>query len=178
MTDPNFIRWLYRYANGERQHLAVFVRQASRAPNEAVRSSLERSAAARWKLAGVKPIWSNYYGEVAQFVHEIGLHNQSPGGTGFPERAAACLATAKAGLMPASQAGFLEAQEELSSWLEDRVKDVRSIADGLGGLASSRSFRASRWSKTRPSTRPAGDSSGASRSSFATPSAVWSAPSP
>jgi SIR2-like domain len=132
MTDPNFIRWLYRYADGERQHLAVFVRQASRAPNEAVRFSLERSAAARWKLAGVKPIWSNYYGEVAQFVHEIGLGTQSPAGTGFPERAAACLATAKAGLMPESQEGFLEAQDELSGWLESRVKDVRSIADRLG----------------------------------------------
>jgi hypothetical protein len=131
MTDPNFIRWLYRYSDGERQHLAVFVRQASRAPNEAVRSSLERSAAARWKLAGVKPIWSNYYGEVAQFVHEIGLRSQGSAGPGFPKRAAAFLATARAGLMPANQAGFIEAQEELSIWLEKRVKDVRSIAADL-----------------------------------------------
>ncbi len=132
MTDPNFIRWLYRSSDGERQHLAVFVRQASRAPNEPVRSSLERSAAARWKLAGVKPIWSNYYGEVAQFVHEVGLRSQGPAGTVFAKRAARCLARAKAGLMPSSQAGFLEAQEELSGWLEKRVQDVRTIATGLG----------------------------------------------
>lgn len=132
MTDPNFIRWLYRYSDGERQHLAVFVRQASRAPNQAVRSSLERSAAARWKLAGVKPIWSNYYGEVAQFVHEIGLRSQGSVGPSFPKRATAFLATARAGLMPAGQAGFLEAQEELSIWLEKRTTDVRSIAADLG----------------------------------------------
>jgi hypothetical protein len=34
--------------------------------------------------------------------------------------------------MPANQAGFLEAQEELSRWLEKRVEDVRSIAADLG----------------------------------------------
>jgi SIR2-like domain len=131
MTDPNFIRWLYRYSDGEHQHLAVFVRQASRAPNEAVRSSLERAAADRWKLAGVKPIWGNYYGEVAQFVHEIGLRAQGPPGPGFSKRAASFFATAKAGLMPASQPNFLEAQEELSIWLEKRVKDVRRLAERL-----------------------------------------------
>lgn len=131
MTDPNFIRWLYRYSDGQRQHLAVFVRQASRAPNDSVRSSLERSAAARWKLAGVKPIWSNYYGEVAQFVHEVGLRSHGSTGPDFPKRAEGFLATAKAGLMPASQAGFIEAQEELSSWLETGVEEVRSIAKRL-----------------------------------------------
>jgi|GEM_PF-1673768 len=128
MTDPNFIRWLYRYYDGERQHLAVFVRQASPAPNEEVRSSLERAAAARWERAGVKPIWSNYYGEVAQFVHEIGLAGEGAPGAGFSKRAAARLATARAGLMPTSQKDFVEAQEELSSWLEQGAEYVRSIA--------------------------------------------------
>lgn len=132
MTDPNFIRWLYSYSTGSRQHLAVFVRQASPAPNEAVRASLERAAAGRWELAGVKPIWSNYYGEVAQFVHEVGLRAQGATGPGFPSRAADHLATARAGLMPASEADFLEAQEELSDWLEQGVKDVRAIGADLG----------------------------------------------
>lgn len=66
----------------------------------------------------MKPIWSNYYGEVAQFVHEIGLRGEGVPGAGFPKRAAARLATARAGLMPTSQKDFVEAQEELSSWLE------------------------------------------------------------
>ena len=132
MTDPNFIRWLYSYSASDRQHLAVFVRQASPAPNEAVRASLERSAAARWELAGVKPIWSNYFGEVAQFVHELCLRARGTTGSGFPDRAASHLASARAGLMPASDVDFVEAQEELSTWLDQRVTDVRAIADGLG----------------------------------------------
>jgi hypothetical protein len=131
MTDPNFIRWLYSYSDGSRQHLAVFVRQASPAPNEAVRASLERSAAARWELAGVKPIWSNYYGEVAQFVHEVGRRAEGTSESDFPSRAAAHLTTARAGLMPAGEDEFLEAQEELSGWLDQRVEDVRAIGSGL-----------------------------------------------
>ena len=34
--------------------------------------------------------------------------------------------------MPASEADFLEAQEELSDWLEQGVKDVRAIGIDLG----------------------------------------------
>lgn len=132
MTDPNFIRWLYRYGDHERRHLAVFVRQASTAPNDAVRRRLEESAAARWKMAGVKPIWSNYFGEVAQFVHEIGLRISDEDGPRFSVRAAARIETARTSLDPADGAAFVEAQRELSGWLCEQVEAVRKIGADLG----------------------------------------------
>lgn len=131
MTDPNFIRWLYRYAKPERQHLAVFVRQASIVANEAVRDGLEKSAAARWRKAGVKPIWTNYFGEVAQFVHEVGLRIATDESSGFSERASRRLEIARKNLMPAEDKAFVDAQEELSSWLIEQVGAVRRMANEL-----------------------------------------------
>jgi SIR2-like protein len=131
MTDPNFIRWLYRYKNTECKHLAVFVRQASAAANDAVRSSLEGSAAARWERAGVRPIWTNYFGEVAQFVHEVGLRNAKSAPIGFPDRAARCLETARTTLMPTDPRPFVEAQEDLSRWLLQQIDEVKAAAKEL-----------------------------------------------
>jgi hypothetical protein len=128
MTDPNFIRWLYRYSNSDCKHLAVFVRQASVVPNEAVRAGLEQSAAARWERAGVQPIWTNYFGEVAQFVHEIGLRTSDGGAVDFPERAAVCREMARRNLMPDDPEAFVEAQEELSGWLLGQLEEVEKLA--------------------------------------------------
>jgi hypothetical protein len=132
MTDPNFIRWLYRYVNPASRHIAVFVRQASVVPNEAVRVRLEESAAARWQMAGVKPIWSNYFGEVAQFVHEIGLRIADPNCRRFSERAAERLQAARASLDPPEANSFVDAQQELSAWLRDQVAVVKVIGADLG----------------------------------------------
>lgn len=132
MTDPNFIRWLYRYNNSDSQHIAVFVRQASAVPNDAVRAQLEKSAEARWQMAGVKPIWSNYFGEVAQFVHEVGLRTLDPDALKFSERAALRLQAARASLDPPDGNSFVEAQQELSEWLRDQVAAVRLIGADLG----------------------------------------------
>jgi hypothetical protein len=132
MTDPNFIRWLYRYVNSDIRHIAVFVRQASVVPNEAVRARLEESAAARWQMAGVKPIWSNYFGEVAQFVHEIGLRITNPDSPRFSERSAERLRAARVSLDPPDTNSFVEAQQELSEWLRDQVAAVKLISADLG----------------------------------------------
>jgi hypothetical protein len=131
MTDPNFIRWLYRYSNPGHQHLAVFVRQASVVANDAVRDGLERSAAARWERAGVRPIWTNYFGEVAQFVHEIGLRIAKAESSSFSERAGRRLEVARKNLMPSDAKAFVDAQEELSGWLIEQVEAVRKMADEL-----------------------------------------------
>ena len=131
MTDPNFIRWLYRYSNSQCRHLAVFVRQASTVPNEPVRSGLEKSAAARWERAGVKPIWSNYFGEVAQWVHEIGLRISAAESDDFPTRAADRLEIARGNLMPVGVDSFTEAQEELSEWLLEQIGEVEKLAGRL-----------------------------------------------
>lgn len=132
MTDPNFIRWLYRYVNPASRHIAVFVRQAAVVPNEAVRARLEESAAARWQRAGVKPIWSNYFGEVAQFVHEVGLRIADPECPRFSQRAAERLQAARASLDPPDANSFTDAQRELSAWLRDQVAVVREIGAELG----------------------------------------------
>ena len=130
MTDPNFIRWLYRYSDPGSHHLAVFVRQASVVANEAVRAGLEKSAAARWERAGVKPIWTNYFGEVAQFVHEIGLRGKE-GSSSFSSRAERRLENARRNLMPSGGRAFIDAQKELSTWLIEGVEAVRRMADEL-----------------------------------------------
>jgi hypothetical protein len=131
MTDPNFIRWLYRYSNSECQHLAVFVRQASTVPNDDVRDGLEKSAEARWERAGVRPVWTNYFGEVAQFVHEVGLNTVAPESKSFAVRAQERLEVARNGLMPSSPTEFVDAQEELAGWLIEQVQSIRKIAGAL-----------------------------------------------
>jgi hypothetical protein len=131
MTDPNFIRWLYRYSNPECRHLAIFVRQASVVANEAVRAGLEKSAGARWERAGVRPIWTNYFGEVAQFVHEVGLRISAVESTSFSERAEQRLEDARKNLMPSDPEVFIDAQKELSDWLIEQVEGVRKMADAL-----------------------------------------------
>ena len=74
MTDPNFIRWLYKSADEPGAlRFVIFVRQASLVADQRVQEILEHSAAARWARYNVTPVWANHYGEVAQVVHEIGL---------------------------------------------------------------------------------------------------------
>lgn len=53
MTDPNFVRWLYRYGSDtDFDHLVVFVRQSAPIGDGSVRRMLERAAAARWAQSG------------------------------------------------------------------------------------------------------------------------------
>jgi hypothetical protein len=127
MTDPNFIRWLYNSAGSEeRERYVIFVRQASPIADPHVRKLLEESAVARWHGYGVKPVWANYYGEVAQIVHEIGLrcHGRKP--LDFRKRAARRLDNARARLSPSGPRRFADAQAEASRWLRLRLDDVRS----------------------------------------------------
>lgn len=128
MTDPNFIRWLYNSADesgGPR--FVVFVRQASPVADARVRNILEHSATARWAGYKVTPVWANYYGEVAQIVHEIGLRCSGPSPTDFSERARTRLANGTSRLSPPGHGEFVEAQTEASRWLRERIADVRAI---------------------------------------------------
>jgi SIR2-like domain len=128
MTDPNFIRWLYNSADepgGPRY--VIFVRQASPVGDPRVRKILEESAAARWARYSVTPVWANYYGEVAQIVHEIGLRCEGKSPTGFSERARRRLTCGQARISPSDQVEFVEAQREISAWLRERLSDLRLI---------------------------------------------------
>jgi hypothetical protein len=133
MTDPNFIRWLYTQgANPPHPRLAVFVRQGSTVSDDGVRAMMERAAAVRWRMSGVTPVWANYYGEVAQMLHEVGLRIEDPNVEDFAARADKRLAAARAVFLPDDDDGFMEAQGFLSRWLRERVEDVRAVALDAG----------------------------------------------
>jgi SIR2-like protein len=128
MTDPNFIRWLYNSADEQGgPRFVIFVRQASPVADERVRDILEHSAAARWARYNVTPVWANYYGEVAQVVHEIGLRCEGGSPVEFSVRARRRLASGASRLSPGEPAEFVEAQTEASRWLHRRLQDVCAI---------------------------------------------------
>ncbi len=128
MTDPNFIRWLYKSADGAGSpRYVIFVRQASSVTDPGVRELLEASAQARWARYNVTPVWANYYGEVAQFVHEVGLRCTGDTPVDFLARARERLSTGELRLAPASPAEFADAQRDASLWLRGRLDDVRQI---------------------------------------------------
>jgi SIR2-like domain len=128
MTDPNFIRWLYNSAGAPGgPRFVIFVRQASPVADPRVRRLLEESATARWASYKVVPAWANYYGEVAQVVHEIGLRCNGSQPLDFRERARRRLANGRGRLSPASPRAFADAQNEGSRWLRKRLDDVRGI---------------------------------------------------
>jgi hypothetical protein len=133
MTDPNFIRWLYSQgADPPHPRFVLFVRQGSAARDDAVRAMMERAAAARWRMSGVTPVWANYYGEVAQLLHEVGVRIDEPQAEAFGPRAGQRLAAARAAFLPGDHAAFMEAQRFLSDWLSDRLDDVRAVAADEG----------------------------------------------
>ncbi len=128
MTDPNFIRWLYNSAEEQGgSRFVIFVRQASPVADERVRNILEHSAAARWARYNVTPVWANYYGEVAQVIHEIGLRCEGASPVEFPLRARRRLANGASRLSPAEPVAFVESQTEASRWLHRRLQDVVAI---------------------------------------------------
>lgn len=133
MTDPNFVRWLYRYgAESDFDHLVVFVRQSAPIGDGPVRTMLEQATAARWSRSGVRPIWTNYYGEVAQLVHEVALQMTSPGAGSFHARSEARYELGKDLIVPEAEVDFLDAQEDINLWLRDRLVDIQRLARSHG----------------------------------------------
>jgi hypothetical protein len=128
MTDPNFIRWLYNSAEesgGPR--FVIFVRQASPVADLRVQRVLEQSAVARWARYGVTPVWANYYGEVAQIVHEIGLRCAGGKPTPFSTRAQQRFACCSQRLAPSSTSRFARHQTAASTWLRSLLAGVHRI---------------------------------------------------
>jgi hypothetical protein len=134
LTDPNLIRWLYRYSDVRHpyRHVAVFVRQASPDLRPAVRKGLERSAHERWRRCGVDVVWADFFGESAQFVHEIALHRSTPDASTFSDRARDRLDTIRDAWLPSATADFRDAQETLSAFLSRLLVQVRTIAKSSG----------------------------------------------
>lgn len=133
MTDPNFVRWLSRHGGGgDHEHAVVFVRQAAPELDDAVRRKLEASASARWSRYGVRPVWANYYGEVAQMLHEVGLRLGRPRPPAFAARAARRWQAGRRALAPDEGPRFVEAQRDASGWCRALLHDVRRVAAKAG----------------------------------------------
>jgi len=146
LTDPNFIRWLYRHGPaGGRRHMALFVRQDDRPMSPAVRSRLEQAASARWSRSGITPVWTNYYGEVAQLVHEIALRCADPATPPFRTRAQRHLAAGRALVVPRAAERFRAAQHDLADWLVALVGEVRAVAREAGVTLPRRSLGLGLW---------------------------------
>jgi hypothetical protein len=123
LRDPNLIRWLYRYANGQqsRRHLAMFVRQASPEVSPGVRPRLEHATRERWGRCGVDVVWADFFGEVAQFLHEVTLQRMSSSLPGFVERAEDHLEAGRTFLVPSSVKLFRQVQDRVSAFLACRT---------------------------------------------------------
>jgi hypothetical protein len=133
MTDPNFVRWLVRHGDhADHEHLVLFVRQAAPELDDTVRVKLEQAATARWSRYGVRPVWTNYYGEGAQLLHEVGLRRTRPSAASFHARAESRRRAGREALAPDDGPEFREAQQDACSWLWDRLKDVRRVARRAG----------------------------------------------
>lgn len=134
LTDPNLIRWLYRYADGEvdGRHVAVFARQSAPRLAADVRAAVEVSTRARWARCGVTAVFANFFGEVAQFLHEITLRRSGSTVQPFAQRVGARVDLARALVIPPDPAGFRVAQERASAFLARLVEGVRRIAEAGG----------------------------------------------
>jgi hypothetical protein len=133
-TDPNLIRWLYRYSQertGPSQHLVLFTRQGGTLHSRTVRTNLERAAAERWRRCGVEALWCNFFGETAQFVHEIGVR-LTPEQPDFHTRAAARLSSFRDTFLPEDGTAFRARQDSLSRLLGRFLMAVKDIALSAG----------------------------------------------
>jgi SIR2-like domain len=130
-TDPNLIRWVYRYSGDvpyPERHVAVFVRQGAPALGEQLRRSLERAAEARWRRQGIEVVWTDFFGELAQIVHEVVLKRSGSAAPSFGDRAKRFYEWASGLLVPPDETAFRTAQELLSDELSRILDDVRAAA--------------------------------------------------
>jgi hypothetical protein len=75
-------------------------------------------------------VWANYYGEVAQIVHEIGLRCNGGSPTPFSLRARRRLGCGAARIAPDTSHQFVGAQRDISAWLRGRLDDLHAICEG------------------------------------------------
>ena len=125
-ADPNLLRWVY--AGGERRHLALFTRQSSPLLARTVRAELENATRARLSEAGIDAYWADFYGELAQVLHEA-RRRRGPGRPPRPFLTRARL-VAERGRRRCVPHGsrFAGRQRDVSSLLTALLDVVRSVA--------------------------------------------------
>jgi SIR2-like domain len=135
LTDPNLIRWLYRYtpeAADLAGHIALFTRQATPAMRPDVRAAVETAARARWNRVHVDAVFADFFGELAQFLHEVAARRVDERLQSFAARARARFEAARALVLPSDPDAFREAQARVSQYLRERLDGVVGIAEAGG----------------------------------------------
>jgi NAD-dependent SIR2 family protein deacetylase len=130
LTDPNLIRWLYRYSTppAARRHLAIFVRQASPDLRPPVRAAVETATRARWAEVGVDAVFADFFGEIAQLLHEAVLRRGGALEEPFHDRAQERFQRARQVFAPDEAEQLRPAQDRASAYLRQLLKGVRAIA--------------------------------------------------
>lgn len=137
MTDPNLIRWLYRYSETQpdpSRHVALFVRQGSGAASAALRRSLEHATRERWARCGVESVWADFFGESAQVLHELALRRTRPEIPRFHDRAEERRGAAHFFLAPIEEGEFQSRQDTWSGLLVRLLDGVRQVAEIAAGV--------------------------------------------
>jgi hypothetical protein len=132
-TDPNLTRWIHRSAvTGGPGSIALFSRQSSPRLPADVRRELEASTTRRWRAAGVDVVFTDFFGEIAQVLHEAALLREGGALADFRSRAAGVHAGAQRLLLPTGSRRLPAAQLSASRWMTDLVDGVREIARSSG----------------------------------------------
>jgi SIR2-like domain len=131
LSDPNLIRWLYRYRHSV-PHVAIFARQTDPEIPLPLREELERATSARWRRVGVEPLWIDFYGEAAQFLHELGLRRSGSSLGSFADRARAAFEQGENVVVPRGAKQFATAQARWAEQLRSLLTWVRVIAAAGG----------------------------------------------
>lgn len=135
MTDPNLIRWLYRYSDlgASHQHVAIFARQSTPRLSAQIRDAVEVATEARWARCGVAAVFADFFGEVAQFLHEVTLRRSGSSLPAFAARARDRHNIGRELVIPDDPSQFRVAQEQTSAFLATLLRGAESIAHA-GGL--------------------------------------------
>ena len=124
-TDPNIIRWVYAHAQGS--HLAVFTRQGAPRLAPRLRGELERATKRRWEAASVQVVFADFYGELAQLIHEAALRRIGRRET-FHARAAKRRRRGSNLVVPDGPRRFPRQQQRVAEALREMLNGVRETA--------------------------------------------------
>jgi hypothetical protein len=150
-TDPNLTRWIHRSAPGPGPpRIALFSRQGSPRLAPDVREELERTTARRWAAAGVDVVFTDFFGELGQVLHEAALVRAGGTLAPFATRAQERHAAATRLITPAGARRFPDAQRAAASWLQDVVDGVRAIVTAAGGDLGGEQLAIGLWVADHP----------------------------
>lgn len=152
LRDPNLIRWLHLYREPNQSHLAVFVRQALPRLRPSVRRALEEATRARWQAYGVEVVWADYFGELAQVIHEMTLRRCGRDVEPYEVRARRRLRAGRRTVVP-GQRRFAAAQRAVSDILNELLAATQAILADAGADLQGEKFGLGLWALDRTAGR-------------------------